>query len=207
MASGNLLRSFARVGLPLVLAASSAYADSAYSDGKAAVKNGNFTDAVRHFKASTKFASLLQLAILYEHGRGVPKDPRKAYAHYLAAERMTEGQDKARASDGVSRLAPGLTDEQRIGAKRLAARLEPDLRERELMRDSINSHLAREAEYLRNVAVQKGLKRLGFYGGKIDGLKDRDTQSAIRAYQRARGLKVTGLVSESLRRLLMEEKE
>lgn len=50
--------------------------------------------------------------------------------------------------------------------------------------------------------VQVRLAKLGYYRGAIDGLVGAETQLAIRAYQRARGLPMTGQMDMTLLRCL-----
>lgn len=45
--------------------------------------------------------------------------------------------------------------------------------------------------------VQLALKKAGFYKGDIDGKKGPRTKEAIRAFQKARGLKVDGVVGKA----------
>ncbi|WP_321505199.1 peptidoglycan-binding domain-containing protein [Breoghania sp.] len=54
--------------------------------------------------------------------------------------------------------------------------------------------------------LQSSLKRIGFYSGPVDGLNGPRTEEAIRAYERASGLAVTGRPSHALRaRLILED--
>lgn len=54
--------------------------------------------------------------------------------------------------------------------------------------------------------LQSGLKRMGYYSGPIDGLNGPRTEDAIRAYERASGLAVTGRPSHGLRaRIILED--
>ncbi len=56
--------------------------------------------------------------------------------------------------------------------------------------------------------VQVELRRLGMYGGLLDGLSGPATERGVRAYQRARGLTETGHVDEALlARLAMDTGE
>ena len=50
--------------------------------------------------------------------------------------------------------------------------------------------------------VQSELARRGYYHGPIDGEIDSDSQQAIRAFQKAEGLPVTGLIDPSVLRAL-----
>lgn len=51
--------------------------------------------------------------------------------------------------------------------------------------------------------VEKRLARLGFDPGRVDGKFDKDTQRAVRRYQRSRGLPVSGFVTKDTQRMLM----
>ncbi|MDJ0931806.1 peptidoglycan-binding domain-containing protein [Breoghania sp.] len=54
--------------------------------------------------------------------------------------------------------------------------------------------------------LQNSLTRMGYYAGPVDGLDGPRTQDAIRAYERASGLAVTGRPSHALRaRLILED--
>ena len=46
--------------------------------------------------------------------------------------------------------------------------------------------------------IQKALRKVGYYKSslKIDGVFDKDVTSAIRKYQKAKGLKVTGTITK-----------
>jgi peptidoglycan hydrolase-like protein with peptidoglycan-binding domain len=52
------------------------------------------------------------------------------------------------------------------------------------------------------VGVQRGLRRLGFYRGVVNGVSDASTRAAIRAYEANMGLPVTGVMSPTLMRAL-----
>ena len=54
-------------------------------------------------------------------------------------------------------------------------------------------------------AAQRGLERAGFYRGKISGSLNKQTHEALKAYQRAHQLRVTGeLDAAALTRLKLE---
>ncbi len=54
------------------------------------------------------------------------------------------------------------------------------------------------ATYPVEVAVQAQLKKLGYYGGTVDGVVGPGTQKAIAKYQAAEGLAVTGTITPAL---------
>jgi murein L,D-transpeptidase YcbB/YkuD len=45
-------------------------------------------------------------------------------------------------------------------------------------------------------SIQECLKNAGFYNGKIDGVRGRQTRNAIRQFQKANGLKADGVVGK-----------
>lgn len=45
--------------------------------------------------------------------------------------------------------------------------------------------------------IQKALKRAGFYNGPVDGKIGTQTRDAIKAFQKAKGLKIDGVVGRS----------
>lgn len=51
-------------------------------------------------------------------------------------------------------------------------------------------------------AVQTGLARRGYYHGPIDGVVGSESREAIRAFQKAQGLPVTGLIDPPLLKAL-----
>lgn len=55
--------------------------------------------------------------------------------------------------------------------------------------------------------IQSALKAAGFYGAAIDGAFGRGTRAAMAAWQRARGLEPTGILTTRQRRQLLEEYE
>ena len=55
------------------------------------------------------------------------------------------------------------------------------------------------------VQVQAALRKLGYYGGAVDGLMGPATQTAIRTFQIDHGLSVTGKIDEKLQRELEKE--
>jgi Putative peptidoglycan binding domain len=52
------------------------------------------------------------------------------------------------------------------------------------------------------VDVQRALRRQGYYYGSVDGIIGSGSRSAIRAYQRDRGLSITGRIDRELLRSL-----
>ena len=55
------------------------------------------------------------------------------------------------------------------------------------------------------VQVQAALRKLGYYGGAVDGLMGPATQTAIRTFQIDHGLSVTGKIDEKLQKELEKE--
>jgi hypothetical protein len=59
-----------------------------------------------------------------------------------------------------------------------------------------------DAKHARNADVQDALSKAGSYKGSADGLLSKNTRAAISAYQRDKGLPVTGTVNTELLRSL-----
>lgn len=55
------------------------------------------------------------------------------------------------------------------------------------------------------VALQKGLKKLGYYSERLDGSFGKQTQKAVKAFQAAYGLKVDGIAGTDTQVLLTEK--
>ena len=51
-------------------------------------------------------------------------------------------------------------------------------------------------------ALQKKLKKLGYYSGKIDGVFGDATESALKKFQKANGLKASGTTDSKTRAAL-----
>lgn len=101
------------------------------------------------------------------------------------------------------------------GLKNQISVLEAQLQSRDeeisSLRDTISSQQEKEAQEIalapkkkiiaeaksrpKTRQVQAALKNAGFYNGEIDGKKGRQTREAIRAFQRANSLSVTGKVN------------
>ena len=134
------------------------------------------------------------IGLTYEEGLGVPRDLEKAYAWYsLAADRFGAGSHReqvARNRDGVANaLSP-----QRLGrAQRLAQAWGPGAASLAAASPPPRALFAR---------VQEKLARLGHDPGPADGIMGPRTRAAIRAFQAARDIPVTGDVSAELLREL-----
>lgn len=70
--------------------------------------------------------------------------------------------------------------------------------------DSV-AEVAREAKHDTLIDIQKKLKRLGYYSGKIDGIEGNRTRTAVRNFQRDNGLKVDGKYGPLTERTVDEE--
>ena len=56
-----------------------------------------------------------------------------------------------------------------------------------------------------NMEIQRALKQLGLYQGKIDGILGRKTEEAIKHFQALNGLKIDGIVGKITEKELLEE--
>ncbi len=104
--------------------------------------------------------------------------------------------------------APGAAGEETGGAENPPASETPPAMSA-LATDSETPRAARagEARLTRQerMELQRALKWAGFYRGGIDGAFGRGTRSAMRAWQEARGLKPTGILTTAQRRALLAD--
>ena len=134
------------------------------------------------------------IGLLYENGLGVPRDLAKAYAWYsLAADRFGPGPQREQAVRNRAGVADELSPQQLGRAQRLARAWSPG-----------TASLAPASPPTRAFValVQDKLLRSGHDPGPVDGLMGSATRAAIRAFQAARQIPITGEISEELLREL-----
>lgn len=77
-----------------------------------------------------------------------------------------------------------------------AAPANPSSQDTTMARSGAAKHAAWTADQVKE--AQQGLAKGGFYKGKVTGVMDRQTHKAIRAYQKANKLPVTGKLNTEL---------
>ncbi|WP_271068691.1 peptidoglycan-binding protein [Caulobacter sp. NIBR1757] len=126
--------------------------------------------------------SQYNLGKLYEIGSGVPPNSAEAYKWYLIAGRA--GDAEARAS--AQRLRDSLPPAARTGAERAASGYR-------VAAPTPAARLMAAAHAVGTSAqAQRALSRLGYYQGPQDGKASPALEGALKAYQKDKGLPVTG---------------
>jgi S1-C subfamily serine protease len=144
-----------------------------------------------------------QLGFMYYFGWGVPQDYVQAYMWFnLAASRepSSEQQDIFKMRDSAAeRMTPAqVAEAQRLAqewrpTKQRAATPSPE----RILPDQAPSRLVAEAQRL--------LSRLGLNPGSNDGVSGPRTESAVRAYQKIKGLQPDGHITEQLVAMLRRD--
>ena len=68
---------------------------------------------------------------------------------------------------------------------------------------SLQSQQAKQKDQVTIREAQERLKAEGFYAGPVDGLFGQETEEALREYQKAQGLKVTGSLTQETEKQLL----
>lgn len=145
----------------------------------------NQTTAAQWFRRAADLGltdSQYNLGKLYEIGSGVTQNTAEAYKWYLIAGRAGDAEAKSSAE----RIKSDLSPQARTGAERAAfgyraAAANPSAK---LMAAAPTVGTAAQA--------QRALSRLGYYQGPQDGRSSPALEGALRAYQKDKGLPVTG---------------
>lgn len=169
-----------------------------FADGEGGTQS--YASAAEWFGRAAGFGVLdsqYNLGVLYERGLGLTEDPAEALFWFKVAEL---GGD-AGATERVAELSANLPVETVRAVLARAASWEASQPVR-----AANGEFGPQAweggRGERVLAVQVALVAVGFDLGTPDGVMGPSTASAIRAYQRAEGLEVTGTISEEVVRSL-----
>ena len=145
----------------------------------------NQTTAAQWFRKAADLGltdSQYNLGKLYEIGSGVTQNSAEAYKWYLIAGRAGDSEAKASAQ----RLRDSLSPQARTGAERAAAGYRAAA-------PNPSAKLASAAPAVGTAAqAQRALSRLGYYQGPQDGKASPALEGALKAYQKDKGLPVTG---------------
>jgi localization factor PodJL len=215
MAQYQMARLFEKgEGVPRDLAASRSWTEQAaiggnvkamhdlavfFAEGEAGPQS--YASAAEWFRQASDMGvvdSQYNLALLFEQGQGVPKDPAEAAFWYGVAGRAgdADGARKSEAllaaypkdqADKIRALIRSFTPKQPI------ARANGDFGVRPW--DKPGPDQIAEAQRL--------LIRLGYLSGQSDGRMSQKTMEAVRAFETAKGLPVTGAISPGLVRQLL----
>ena len=146
----------------------------------------NQTTAAQWFRRAADLGltdSQYNLGKLYEIGSGVTQNSAEAYKWYLIASRA--GDVEAR--DSAKRLRASLSPQARMGAERAASGYRAAA-----PNPSAKLALAPAPPVGTAVQAQRALSRLGYYNGPQDGRSSPALEGALKAYQKDKGLPVTG---------------
>jgi len=169
-----------------------------YAEGDAGPQS--YAAAVEWFRAASDLGlvdSQYNLAVLYEQGLGVSQDKAEAAFWFEVAGRAGDQDASRRARAMLAEMQP--TQAEAIKRKARAFNPKPTIAR-------ANGDFGRRAWDIATPAqiadVQRMLQRLGFGPGTTDGKMSPRTAEAIRQFERANDLPVTGDASVSLLRQL-----
>lgn len=169
-----------------------------YAEGDAGPQS--YAAAVEWFRAASDLGlvdSQYNLAVLYEQGLGVSQDKAEAAFWFEIAGRAGDQDASRRARAMLAEMQP--TQAEAIKRKARAFNPKPSIAR-------ANGDFGRRAWDIATPAqvadVQRMLQRLGFAPGTTDGKMSPRTAEAIRQFERANDLPITGEASVSLLRQL-----
>ncbi|MDO9335307.1 MAG: peptidoglycan-binding protein [Caulobacter sp.] len=144
----------------------------------------NQTTAAQWFQRAADLGltdSQYNLGKLYEIGSGVKQNGAEAYKWYLIASRSGDAEAKASAARLRAELAPAAraSAERAAGGYRAAT-------------PNASTRLAAAPAVGSAAQAQRALSRLGYYQGPQDGRASPALEGALKAYQKDKGLPVTG---------------
>lgn len=174
------------------------------AEGLAAFLRGDDAAAAREFREAAELGiaeAMHNLGVLHEFGRGIVRDLVRAHMWYnLAAAKGTDPEDRERSVRNRDRVAAQLTAGQLARAQALARDWRPGTGEpREpATAGTVPRVLPGRPSPNDVVTAQFWLQVLGHDPGPVDGTTGPRTAAAVRAFQRAQGLPVTGTIDAVL---------
>ena len=160
----------------------------------------SYAGAVEWFGKASQYGvvdSQYNLGVLYEQGLGISPDPAEALFWFSVAER----QGDPGADEMIEAMRTRVSLDEARNAERRAAKwsaMTPD----PISNGDISSRAWADSSAPRVTAVQVALNALGFEAGPADGVMGPSTREAIRRFQEANGLSVTGSIDAPLVRRL-----
>jgi localization factor PodJL len=160
----------------------------------------SYAGAVEWFGKASQYGvvdSQYNLGVLYEQGLGISPDPAEALFWFSVADR----QGDPGADEMIQSLRSRVSLDEARNAERRAASWNaktPD----PISNGDISSRAWADSSAPRVTAVQVALNALGFEAGPADGVIGPSTRDAIRRFQEAKGLSVTGNIDKPLVRTL-----
>ena len=178
-----------------------------FKDAMAAYERSDYAVAFAGFRilaAQGNADARFGLGVMYEDGKGVPRDHVRAHMWFnLAAARFpaTEKDRRTKAIWNRDRVARLLSPGALARAQRLAREWKPGAGAGPVSPPPEARNGGMDARS-RIVAIQLALARLGYQPGPADGVLGQKTRAAIRAFQASAGLPVDGRPLDRLKRAL-----
>jgi TPR repeat protein len=132
--------------------------------------------------------SQFNLARLYESGLGVNENPAEAYKWYLIAARSGDGEARKKVIEIKAKLSPEAQATTERAAKAFKVQTNIPVPSQATAANSIDAV----------IVAQKGLSRLGYYQGPMDGTSSPALKMALAAYQRDQGLNANGALDRTV---------
>ena len=156
----------------------------------------SYAGAVEWFRKGAEYGvvdSQYNLGVLYEQGIGISPNLTEALFWFDVANRNGDGGAPARISDLIERVST----EAAAQARSRAAAWQPSPANA-IANGRFGAQIWNMGNPLQVHAIQKALNALGYTAGAEDGIMGAATAQAIRDYQAANNLPVTGTVTEPL---------
>lgn len=175
-----------------------------YSEGKGVAKNYAIALGWYRLAAAQDHARAMNnLGVMYEYGQGTPRDLGKAYAWYdMAAANFAPGPERDQSLSNRDTIAAQLSAQRLAHARRLAREWGGGATASPSTASGPPEAQASRPSRLLVIRIQNALAAAGYNPGPADGIMGRKTRRAIRAYQSARKIPVTGQPSADLLREL-----
>jgi len=156
----------------------------------------SYAGAVEWFRKGAEYGvvdSQYNLGVLYEQGLGISPNLTESLFWFQVAAKNGDGGAPSRVAELKSRVSPE-------AAAQAAARAEEwtPSPANAIANGRFGAQIWNMGNPLQVQAIQKALNALGFEAGVPDGIMGESTSQAIRGYQEANKLDVTGTVTASL---------
>ena len=155
-----------------------------------------YAGAVEWFRKGAEYGvvdSQYNLGVLYEQGLGISPNLTESLFWFDVANRNGDGGAPAKISELIERVSP----EAAAQARSRAATWQPATANA-IANGRFGAQPWNMGNPLQVQAIQKALNSLGYAAGTPDGIMGDGTATAIREYQRANNLPVTGTVTSDL---------
>ncbi|WP_321488895.1 peptidoglycan-binding protein [uncultured Hyphomonas sp.] len=155
-----------------------------------------YAGAVEWFRKGAEYGvvdSQYNLGVLYEQGLGISPNLTESLFWFDVANRNGDGGAPAKIAELIERVSP----EAAAQARSRAATWQPATANA-IANGRFGAQPWNMGNPLQVQAIQKALNALGYAAGTPDGIMGDGTATAIREYQRANNLPVTGTVTSGL---------